>query len=773
MTRFLLLLLTCHGLLAASLSESAAGIPFHWNPDSRLTDETSDAAQLGEDGIPAWYWPALDPVSTTFVIELDVPADGNLLGLRLAALGGTPSLEDGFILYVEDASGYSLDVIEGILPDGHGQFEFILFEQTIPVTASEGLSLRLVKTDGSAPPFLTADGDCIEGNQSTLISGTTTLPLDRDLNVRALIEWSAGDLVPPFFQISEPEGWGADNRNLPLMVRARDESGVARVDVHLFEPEDRVWSLLDVDPDPSDESSAYYHGTGSLVGLANPEGLVLGGYVEVEDSLGNIGREPFEWSLTEGYSLGSAAGLTEEALFPAWPPIPSAAFALEIRLDDLIQEAQLIAATVYGASVQLRGEGSCRLLLVQDQGGRPAMTYDDYSLLAEPVELAPSQLCPGWQHVDFVIADSLRILQGERVWLVQEFLTYGSDPLATLGERHFLDSLETSVCWQRDLSSDGSWYPLENSALHLRAKIEALRCEFELPFVADFDASFADLECWNRVARFGSSGWLTTSEQNSNSAYFQPQSGVGIPDSIWDPDSLQSGHFVYVNSDAMGSSVFQQDTLFTPWLLQDGQNLDLSFLSFCGAVDGEEVSVLLREDHGLGAGSWAIEMDGADFAVLAADTTIDGIPHPIWVDVQHTLSFGELPSLAQLAFVYACSEWQLGWAIDDLELRLPDETPPLPPWPGALEKPVSIGPIYPNPFNPTTRIPYSLLDAGPVQIEVFNLLGQRVAELLDSENHAAGLHTQVFQPEDFAGGMYIVRIKTNRGADARRLLYLK
>ena len=80
----------------------------------------------------------------------------------------------------------------------------------------------------------------------------------------------------------------------------------------------------------------------------------------------------------------------------------------------------------------------------------------------------------------------------------------------------------------------------------------------------------------------------------------------------------------------------------------------------------------------------------------------------------------------------------------------------------ALPEGFALGPNYPNPFNPSTIIPYKLAASSEVRLEVFNLLGQRIATLVDGER-SAGFHTATWHATDAAGravgtGVYIYRM---------------
>jgi len=87
-------------------------------------------------------------------------------------------------------------------------------------------------------------------------------------------------------------------------------------------------------------------------------------------------------------------------------------------------------------------------------------------------------------------------------------------------------------------------------------------------------------------------------------------------------------------------------------------------------------------------------------------------------------------------------------------------------------KKVALDQNYPNPFNPSTVINYTLPEASEVKIEVFNMLGQRVALLLN-ELRQPGRHSVTFNSGNLSSGMYIYRLQTANFSQSRKMMLIK
>jgi hypothetical protein len=80
---------------------------------------------------------------------------------------------------------------------------------------------------------------------------------------------------------------------------------------------------------------------------------------------------------------------------------------------------------------------------------------------------------------------------------------------------------------------------------------------------------------------------------------------------------------------------------------------------------------------------------------------------------------------------------------------------------------------YPNPFNPTTNISFSLKDAAPVKLTVYNLLGQEVATLISGKVMNAGTHSVAFNAASLSSGVYIYRLEAGSFVSNKRMTLIK
>jgi WD40 repeat protein len=89
----------------------------------------------------------------------------------------------------------------------------------------------------------------------------------------------------------------------------------------------------------------------------------------------------------------------------------------------------------------------------------------------------------------------------------------------------------------------------------------------------------------------------------------------------------------------------------------------------------------------------------------------------------------------------------------------------------------ALHPNHPNPFNAATMIRFRLAQSGPVRLEVYNLLGQRVRTLIDRE-YVAGPHDVIWDGGDddgiaLATGVYLYRLVVRDRQATRKLLLVR
>lgn len=89
-----------------------------------------------------------------------------------------------------------------------------------------------------------------------------------------------------------------------------------------------------------------------------------------------------------------------------------------------------------------------------------------------------------------------------------------------------------------------------------------------------------------------------------------------------------------------------------------------------------------------------------------------------------------------------------------------------------LPKDFSLGQNYPNPFNPSTKIEYSIPEASFVQLKVYDILGNEVAELINGEQ-SAGTYKADFSGSDLASGLYIAQLRAGNYTKTIKMSLLK
>lgn len=84
---------------------------------------------------------------------------------------------------------------------------------------------------------------------------------------------------------------------------------------------------------------------------------------------------------------------------------------------------------------------------------------------------------------------------------------------------------------------------------------------------------------------------------------------------------------------------------------------------------------------------------------------------------------------------------------------------------------------YPNPFNPQTTIRYGLKDRCHVRITIYDILGQKIVEVINTKQNA-GYHQVLWDGKNFmnkrvGSGIYIYKLETENYTDIKKMLLIK
>jgi len=142
---------------------------------------------------------------------------------------------------------------------------------------------------------------------------------------------------------------------------------------------------------------------------------------------------------------------------------------------------------------------------------------------------------------------------------------------------------------------------------------------------------------------------------------------------------------------------------------------------------------------------------------------------------QVTLDLSDYSGIAQIRFVFGSANLITGegWYIDDIHYS--NTT-------GSNDNTIipimnKLNSNFPNPFNPTTTISFSLKEAGNVKIEIFNLRGQKVKTLINgllpAKNHQIVWNGKDDRGKSVSSGIYFYKMKTANYTASRKMILMK
>ena len=90
-----------------------------------------------------------------------------------------------------------------------------------------------------------------------------------------------------------------------------------------------------------------------------------------------------------------------------------------------------------------------------------------------------------------------------------------------------------------------------------------------------------------------------------------------------------------------------------------------------------------------------------------------------------------------------------------------------------IEKTFTLSQNYPNPFNPTTTISFNLPSRSLVSLTIFDILGRKVATIINGEILSAGNYSKQWNASDISSGVYFYQLKAGAFTETKKLILLR
>jgi len=148
--------------------------------------------------------------------------------------------------------------------------------------------------------------------------------------------------------------------------------------------------------------------------------------------------------------------------------------------------------------------------------------------------------------------------------------------------------------------------------------------------------------------------------------------------------------------------------------------------------------------------AWQTTDGGATWADIYDSNVFEGTLYSAEVDPSGNVWFGGGNSTIYTNRIWVGVENESGNSVEEFELKQ----------------------NYPNPFNPSTIINYNLTKSAYVVLDVYDVLGEHVAKLVDTYQ-SPGNYSQKFDPENLSGGVYFYTLKVDGYVSSKKMILLK
>ena len=308
---------------------------------------------------------------------------------------------------------------------------------------------------------------------------------------------------------------------------------------------------------------------------------------------------------------------------------------------------------------------------------------------------------------------------------------------------------------------------------------------FGLPDLYDTDGSSYGVGVWSLMAsgswngRLGSSpahhdawyrtqlGWLTPTTIVSNQTAVSMSSVETTPQAyrLWTAGTGGSEYFLVENRQRTGYDAALPSSGLLVWHIDNTQSSN-SHEWYPGHTTSGHYWVALEQadnQYHLEKKNSAGDI-GDPYPGLTANTAFTAVSSPNSESYGASSTFVAITNISSSAPAMT-ADFAVSLALDNED----NDADPLPVF--ALEQ------NYPNPFNPTTAIRYTVDIAGPIEINIYNILGQRVAQIVDGY-HLPGLYSAVWNGALAGGipassGVYFYELADGDRREVRQMILIR